>query len=91
MDFVEGLPKSHLMSVVFMVVDRLTKYVHFMPLSHPYTAAKVPNLYLQFVFKLHGMPPTIVSDRDLIFTSNFWKELMRLQGVTLAMSSSYHP
>ena len=88
MDFVEGLPKSHLMSVVFMVV---LKYVHFMPLSHPYTAAKVPNLYLQFVFKLHGMPPTIVSDRDLIFTSNFWKELMRLQGVTLAMSSSYHP
>ena len=88
MDFVEGLPKSHLMSVVFMVVP---KYVHFMPLSHPYTAAKVPNLYLQFVFKLHGMPPTIVSDRDLIFTSNFWKELMRLQGVTLVMSSSYHP
>ena len=37
------------------------------------------------------MPPTIVSDRDLIFTSNFWKELMRLQGVTLVMSSSYHP
>ena len=42
MDFVEGLPKSHLMSVVFMVVP---KYVHFMPLSHPYTAAKVANLY----------------------------------------------
>ena len=46
MDFSEGLPKSHLKSVVFVVVDILTKYVHFMPLSHPYTAAKVANLYL---------------------------------------------
>lgn len=91
MDFAEGLPKTHLKFVVFVVVDRLTKYVHFMPLSHPYTATKVANLYLQFVFKLHGMPSTIVSDRNLVFTSNFWKELMRLQRVTLAMSSSYHP
>ncbi|XP_075674861.1 uncharacterized protein LOC142644061 [Castanea sativa] len=73
-----------------ILVDRLTKYVHFMPLSHPYTATKVANLYLQFVFKLHGMPSTIVNDRDPVFTSLFWKELMRLQGVTLAMSS-YHP
>ena len=69
MDFVERLPKSHLKSVVFVVVDRLTKYTHFMALSHPYTDAKVANLYLQFVFKLHGMPSTIVSDRDLVFTS----------------------
>ena len=71
MDFIEGLPKSHLKSVVFVVVDRLTKYVHFVPLSHPYTATKVAILYLQFVFKLHGMPSTIVSDRDLVFTSLF--------------------
>lgn len=62
-----------------------------MPLSHPYTAAKVVNLHLQFVFKLHGMPSTIVNDRDPMFTSLFWKKLMKLQGVILAMSSSYHP
>ena len=91
MDFVEGLPKSHMQSVVFVIVDRLTKYTHFMALSHPYTAAKVANVYLQSVFKLHGMPSTIVSDRDPIFTSHFWRELMRLQGVALTMSSSYHP
>ena len=78
-------------TVVFVVVDRLTKYAHFIPLSHPYTAAKVANLYMQFVFKLHGMPSSIVSDRDPIFTSKFWLELMRLQGVVLAISSSYHP
>ena len=91
MDFVEGLSKSHMQSVVLVVVDRLTKYTHFMALSHPYTAAKVANVYLQSVFKLHGMPSTIVSDRDPIFTSHFWRELMRLQGVALTMSSSYHP
>lgn len=91
MDFVEGLPKSQMKNVVFVVVDRLTKYAHFIPLSHPYTAAKVANLYMHYVFKLHGMPSSIVSDRDPVFTSKFWSELLRLQGVTLAMSSAYHP
>ena len=81
MDFVEGLPKSHSKDVVLVVVDKLTKFVHFIPLSHPYTVAKVANLYLQHVFKLHGMPTTIVSDRDPVFTSYFLQELMRLQGV----------
>ena len=71
MELIEGLPKSHIKTVVFVVVDRLTKYAHLIPLSHPYTAAKVANLYIQFVFKLHGMPSTIVSDRDPVFTSKF--------------------
>lgn len=91
MNFIEGLPKSQMRNVVFMVVNRLTKYAHFIHLSHPYTAAKIDNLYMQIVFKLHGMPSTIVSERDPIFTSHFWKTLMSLQGVALAMSSSYHP
>jgi len=77
--------------VVFVVVDRFTKYVHFIPLAHPYTAAKVAQMFMQYVFKLHGMPSTIVSDRDPVFTSKFWLELMKLQGANLAMSSSYHP
>ena len=76
--------------MVFVVVDRFIKYTHFMALSHLYTTAKVANLYLHFVFKLHEMPSTIVSDRDPVFTSLFWKELMKLQGVSLAMSSAYH-
>ena len=78
MDFVEGLPKSYMQSVVLVVVDRLTQYTHFITLPHPYTVAKVANVYLQSVFKLHGMPSTIMSDRDPIFTSHFWRELMRL-------------
>jgi len=91
MDFVKGLPKFESKDVVLVVMDRLTKFVHFIPLSHPYTAVKVANLYLQHVLKLHGMPASIISDRDLVFTSHFWQELMRFQGVQLAMSSSYHP
>ena len=91
MDFVEGLPKSQQKSVVFVIVDIFTKYAHFIPLAHPYTAAKVAQLFMQFVFKLHGLPSTIVSDRDPVFTSKFWSELIKLQGISLAMSSSYHP
>ena len=70
MDFVEAFPKSQ-MEVVMVVVDRLTKFVHFVALSHPYTTSKVTALYMQHVFKLHGMPTSIVIDRDPIFTSYF--------------------
>lgn len=78
MYFIEGLPKPQIKNLVFVVVDRLTKYAHFIFLSHPYTATKIANLYMQFVFKLYGMPSTIVSDRNPIFTPHFWKNLMRL-------------
>ena len=91
MDFVEGLPKSQLKAMLFVVMDRLTKYVRFIPLPHPYTATKVAHLFTQFVFKLRGMPSTIVSDKDPVFTSKFWSELMKLQGINLALSSFYHP
>ena len=64
--------------VILVVVDRLTKYVHFIPLSHPYSAAKVAGLYMQYVFKLHGLPTSIVSDRDATFTSKFRSELFKL-------------
>ena len=91
MDFVEGLPKSQMKEVVMVMVDRFTKFVHFVALSHPYIASKVATLYMQNVFKLHGMPTSIVSNRDPIFTSHFWQELMKLQGIQLAMSLTYHP
>ena len=91
MDFVKSLPKSLKQDMVMVVVDRLNKYVHFIPLSHPYTVIKVASLFMAHIFKLHGLPTSIMSDRDPMFTSRFWEELFRLQGVDLAMSSTYHP
>ncbi|KAD2804089.1 hypothetical protein E3N88_37466 [Mikania micrantha] len=91
MDFIGGLPKSYGKDSIFVVVDRLTKYSHFMALSHPYSAAQVAQVFLDHVFKLHGWPDSIVSDRDPIFISQFWKEFTALQGIQLAMSTAYHP
>lgn len=91
MDFIESLPKSQGEEVILVVVDRLSKYAHFMALSHPYTALMVAQIFMDHVFKLHGMPQTIVSDRGSVFLSQFWKELFNLQKVHLHYSSSYHP
>lgn len=91
MDFIKSLTKSHGYDVVFVVVDKLTKFFHFIPLSHPYTTAKVAAVFMKEVFKLHSMLKSIVSDRDAIFTAHFFQELFKLQGTKLAMSSAYHP
>src|SRR6185312_16669617 len=67
LDFVEGLPKVDGYSVILMVVDRFTKYAHFMALKHPYTALSVAKVLYDNVIKLHGMPQSMVSDRDKVF------------------------
>lgn len=73
------------------MVDLFSKYSHFIGLKHPFTALLVAKQFMLHVYKLHGLPAAMVSDRDKIFTSLLWKELFHLAGVELRMSSAYHP
>ena len=91
MDFIEQLPPSHGFDTILVVVDRFIKFRHFIKLTHPYSAQQVAQIFLDNVYRLHGLPETIISDRDRIFLSNFWQELFRLLGVNLHYSSAYHP
>jgi hypothetical protein len=91
MDFIEGLPLSLGKDAILVVVDRLTKYAHFLALSHPFTAAQIAKVFFDNIHKLHGIPATIISDRDKIFTSNFWQSLFKLVGTKLCLSTAYHP
>jgi hypothetical protein len=91
MDFIDGLPMSKGKNGILVIVDHFSKYAHFIPLAHPFTALTVAKLFLVNVYRLHGLPTSIVSDRDRVFSSQFWQELFRLAGVALNMSLAYHP
>ena len=90
-DFIEGLPRSKGKDCIMVIVDRFTKYNHFVGLSHPYSAREIVRVFMDHIVTLHGVPKAIISFRDKIFTSLFWKELMWLLGVKLNMSTPYHP
>ncbi|KAL0556518.1 hypothetical protein IC582_005032 [Cucumis melo] len=91
MDFIDGLPKSKGHEIIMVVVDRLSKYVHFIALKHPYIAKTVDDAFVKEVVKLHGYPQSIVSDPDKIFFSHFWQEMFQLSGTKLSRSIAYRP
>ena len=72
-------------------MDRLTKFAHFLPIRLNYSMDRLANLYVNEIFKLHGIPVSIVSDRDPRFTSRFWKELRLAFGMRLNFSIAFHP
>jgi hypothetical protein len=91
MDFIIGLPKFQGKDCIFVVVDRLTKFAHLFAIATDFSAAQVPDLFFREVFRMHGLPKTIVSDRYSRFMSTFWHELFRLVGTALTPSTRYHP
>lgn len=91
MDFITGLPNSHGNVAILVVVDRFTKQAHFVALALGYTASVVAEKFVQHVVRLHGFPRSVVSDRDPLFTSKFWKHLMQFSGTKLHHSTAYHP
>ena len=91
MDFITDLPTSHSYDSILVVVDRLSKQVHFIPTHKTLNAPGLAQLFITNVFKLHGFPLSIVSDRGSVFISEFWKALTSQLQVHLNLSTAYHP
>ncbi|GKA37129.1 putative reverse transcriptase domain-containing protein [Tanacetum coccineum] len=92
MDFVTKLPRTAAgQDTIWVIVDRLTKSAHFLPMREDDTLEKLTRQYLKEVVSRHGVPVSIISDRDGKFTSHFWKSLHKALGTRLDMSTAYHP
>jgi hypothetical protein len=91
MDFIERLPLSKHKNLILVVVDRFTKYAHFIAMTHPITVGSVARAVIDNIFKLHGLPSMIATDRDRIFTSASWQKMFKAPDVKLHFSTCYHP
>jgi hypothetical protein len=91
MDFIVGLPNTSLRhDSIWVIVDRLTKTSHFLPVHTTYNAKKYAEIYLNQIVRLHGIPKTIISDRGTLFVARFWEQLQDALGTKLIRSSAYH-
>ena len=92
LDFITGLPRNQSQNdSIMVVVDKLSKAAHFIPIKTTYKAANIADIFLKQIFRLHGVPKVIISDRDPKFTGNFWKSLFKGLNTTLNFSTSFHP
>ena len=92
MDFVVGLPRTQQgHDAIWVIVDRLTKSAHFLPMKVSYSLDKLTEVYIREVVRLHGVPFSIVSDRDPRFTSRFWPGLQHALGTKLRFSTAFYP
>src|SRR3954468_8474184 len=92
MDFITGFPKTQKGSdAIFVVIDRLSKVAHFLPIRESITASQLEDLYVSRVVSLHGVSLEINSDRSSLFTSRFWQSLQNAMGTHLAFSTAFHP
>ena len=92
MDFVTHLSRTTSgCDVIWVIIDRLTKVAHFSPYCMTYTYLRMAQLYVRDIVRLHGIPVSIVSDRDPRFTSHFWGGLQSALGTKVRLSTSYHP
>nr|GFC49332.1 retrotransposable element Tf2 [Tanacetum cinerariifolium] len=92
MDFVTGLPQTQRRhGAIWVVVDRLTKSAHFLPIRKDYSVSRLAEIFQQEIIRLHGTPSVIVSDRDPSFASRFWKGLQKAWGTRLKFSTAFHP
>ena len=90
-DLVTDLPSSNMYTAVAVFVDRLTKMVHFCPCTKEITTDQYAQLFVDNVFRLHGTPSVIISDRNPRFTSRFWQQFFQILGIDLRLSSVFHP
>jgi len=91
MDFITGLPISNGFNSILVVVDRFSKMSHFIPCCDTITAKELSLLFLQNIFRLHGLPKEIISDRGSVFTSKFWQELLKQFNIKSNLSTAFHP
>jgi transposase InsO family protein len=92
MDFIVGLPNtSQKHDSIWVIIDRLTKTAHFLPVHTTYSTKKYAEIYLEQIVRLHGVPKTIISDRGPQFIARFWEQLQSALGSKLIRSSAYHP
>lgn len=91
MDFTEGLPVSDSKDKILVVVEKLTKYAHFIAMRKSDSTKQITEIFCKNVYKIHGFPKVIVSNRDAKCKGNFWKEFFKHIRTYLNMSSAYHP